>query len=115
MNWYLMPWQKFAQFTGRSRRKEYWSFVLGNFIIGFVLGLVGLETIGFVFALAAFIPGIAVAVRRLHDTDRSGWWLLIAFIPLIGVIILIVFLLLNGTSGANRFGPDPKEGAAVAA
>ena len=67
--------------------------------------------LGIIFSLATLIPGIAVGIRRLHDTDRSGWWLLIAFVPFIGALVLLVFFLLDGTSGPNRFGPDPKHPA----
>src|SRR5207237_7646976 len=75
---------------------------------------VGVGVLAGIYALVVLIPGIAVSVRRLHDTDRSGWWLLIVFIPIIGPIVLIVFMCIDGTPGANRFGPSPKEAPVVA-
>lgn len=108
----------YANFEGRARRAEYWNFFLFNILISFGLGFVGgllgltigaeVEILSTLYGLAVLIPGIAVGVRRLHDTNRSGWWLLIALIPLIGVIILIVFLATEGNSGPNQYGPDPK-------
>ncbi|MER5027985.1 DUF805 domain-containing protein [Pantoea anthophila] len=107
--WYLGVLKKYAVFTGRARRKEYWMFTLFNILIAFLLGI--LETIigagdilSNLYSLAVLIPGIAVGVRRLHDTDRSGWWLLLP-------IVNIVFLALEGQSGTNRFGSNPKEAA----
>ena len=113
MNGYLATLKKYADFNGRARRTEYWLFVLFSMVIAMVLGVVDyvLGTpgiIGLIFALAILIPSIAVGVRRLHDSDRSGWWLLIAFIPIIGTIALLIFLLLDGTPGDNRFGSNPK-------
>ena len=113
MNGYLATLKKYADFNGRARRTEYWLFVLFSMVIAMVLGVVDyvLGTpgiIGLIFALAILIPSIAVGVRRLHDTDRNGWWLLIAFIPIIGTIALLIFLLLDGTPGDNRFGANPK-------
>ncbi|GEM77093.1 DUF805 domain-containing protein [Vibrio sagamiensis] len=114
MDWYLTVLKKYAVFSGRARRKEYWMFILVNFIIslllGFVDGLLGTIFIGYIYALAVFIPGIAVAIRRLHDTGRTGWWLLIGFIPLIGLIVLIVFTVSEGDKGSNEYGSDPKVG-----
>jgi uncharacterized membrane protein YhaH (DUF805 family) len=136
MEWMLMPLRRYAEFSGRSRRKEYWMFFLFVLIVSIVLGwldsALGLGgssssslatgekmggafaynagVLGTIFSLATLIPGIAVAVRRLHDTDRSGWWLLIVF-TIIGAVVLLVFFLLDGTRGPNRFGPDPKEPA----
>jgi len=121
MHWYLEVLKKYAVFMGRARRKEYWFFILFNFIFGFVLvfidaltGNVNPETgYGFlssIYTLAVIIPGIAVTVRRLHDTDRSGWWWWIVLIPFIGVIVLLVFMVIEGTSGQNSYGPDPKAG-----
>ena len=110
--------KNYAKFSGRARRKEYWLYVLAVIIVftvmvGFEMALdiqdqrTGLGTITVVLCLASIIPSLAVAVRRLHDTDRSDWWVLIKFIPLIGAIILVVFACLRGTEGENRFGPDP--------
>lgn len=122
METYLQPWKKYAQFSGRASRREYWTFTLINtaIYIGFaILGaIVGgadrtgdlnpvqslLGLIQGAFWLAALIPGLAVAVRRLHDTNRSGWWL----IPcMICGIILLVFGLQEGDMGPNQYGPDP--------
>jgi len=113
MDGYLQTLKKYADFGGRARRTEYWMFFLFNFIIGIVLSVVDyvLGTggiIGALFALALLIPAVAVGVRRLHDTDRSGWWLLIAFVPLIGAIVLIIFFVLDSSPGDNRFGANPK-------
>jgi uncharacterized membrane protein YhaH (DUF805 family) len=102
----------YATFSGRARRSEYWWYVLFVFIASLVLGMVDKAVIGAgilqgAFGLATFIPGIAVGVRRLHDRDRSGWWLLIGFVPLIGWLILIYWFATPGTAGENRFGPEP--------
>lgn len=117
MHWYLEALRKYAVFSGRARRKAYWMFALFNFIIALVIGLVayilsrtsgtGASILGNVYQLAVLIPSIAVGVRRMHDTDRSGWWLLFP-------IVNLVFLLLEGQRGDNRFGPDPKADAATA-
>lgn len=121
MQWYLKALTNYVGFTGRARRKEYWYFTLINLVISSALYLIALaldntllQTLWILYGLAVFLPGLAVAVRRLHDTDRSGWWLLIAFIPLIGAIVLLVFLFTDSTPGANQYGPSPKEGAGVA-
>ncbi len=120
MNWYLEVLRKYAVFQGRARRREYWFFVLFNLLISLALGALdgilgtfdaqaGIGVLGGLYALAVFIPALAVTVRRLHDIDRSGWWILIGFIPLIGAIILLVFLVLDSNSGSNRFGENPKD------
>lgn len=104
--------ERYADFQGRAARPEYWWFVLFNLLvniaIGIIAGILG-ETVGSILSLlvmlALIIPGIAVTVRRLHDTDRSGWWILIALVPLVGAIVLLVFMVLRGTPGENRFGP----------
>jgi uncharacterized membrane protein YhaH (DUF805 family) len=120
MDWMLMPLRRYAEFSGRSQRKEYWMFTLFIFIVSIVVGIIegilGINTmVGGVYGpltvlllLGTLIPSIAVGIRRLHDTDRSGWWLLIALVPLIGAIVLLVFYVTDGTPGPNRFGPDPK-------
>lgn len=114
MNWYLEVLKKYAVFAGRARRTEYWMFFLFNIIIalvlGFVEGLVGSPgVIGMLYGLAVLIPGVAVSVRRLHDTGRSGWWLLIAFVPLFGAIVLLVFMVQDSKPGQNQYGANPKE------
>lgn len=113
MQWYLEALKKYAVFSGRSRRKEYWMFFLFNIIIAVVLtvleGLVGSPGIlAALYWLAVFIPGLAVSIRRLHDTDRSGWWLLVGFVPFIGVIVLLIFMVQDGTPGQNQYGASPK-------
>lgn len=126
MNWYLAVLKKYAQFNGRSRRSEYWFFALFNFIIAFVLGYidgasgmliaqVGIGVLGGLYTLFVLIPSLAVGVRRLHDTGRSGWWLLIGLIPIIGAIILIVFFVQDSQPGDNQHGPNPKAAVNVSA
>lgn len=113
MAWYLKVLKDYAVFTGRARRTEYWMFTLINFIICMVLfaieaviGTLGIITM--LYGLAVLIPGLAVSIRRLHDTDRSGWWLLVGFIPVVGGLILLVLMVLDSTPGENRFGHNPK-------
>jgi len=113
MNWYLEVLKKYAVFSGRAQRMEYWMFFLFNFIIAFALGFIegifgGPGILGTLYSLAVLIPGIAVTVRRLHDTDRTGWWVLIGLVPIIGFIVLLVFMVLDGTEGENKYGPNPK-------
>ena len=123
MNWYLEVLKKYAVFSGRARRKEYWFFVLFNIIISIVLAVIdgvtgsfspeaGMGLLGGIYTLAVWIPGIAVSVRRLHDTERSGWWLLIALVPLIGAIVLLVFMVQDSKPGQNQYGANPKEATA---
>jgi len=114
LQWYLRPFKKYADFEGRARRKEYWSFALGNFLISLVLGGAGFgfglgsEYLSSLFGLFILVPSIAVGVRRLHDTNRSGWWLLVGFIPIIGFFILLYFMLIEGDTSVNQYGPNPK-------
>ena len=112
MNYYIECWKKYVEFSGRARRKEYWMFVLFNIIAsivaGVIDGLLGTRMIGSLYSLAVLLPGLAVCARRLPDTDRSGWWMLIALIPLVGWIVLLVFMCLDSTPGENRFGANPK-------
>lgn len=112
MNFFLDALKKYADFSGRSRRSEYWYFVLFNFLIslvaGFIDGAIGFQVLGLIVSLALFIPGIAVSVRRLHDVGRSGWWLLIALTG-IGIIVLIVWHATDGEPGKNKWGHNPKE------
>jgi uncharacterized membrane protein YhaH (DUF805 family) len=120
MNWYFEVLKKYAVFNGRARRKEYWYFFLFNIIIMVVLRIIdgvtgtfsqsiGMGLLCIIYALALLIPSIAVGVRRLHDTDRTGWWLLIGLIPIIGGIVLIVFMAQDSKSGENQYGANPKE------
>jgi len=103
--------QKYADFNGRARRSEYWYFVLFSAIFSIVAsvidGLTGYPILATIYGLAAFIPGLAVAVRRLHDTGRSGWWYLLVF-TIIGIIPLIIFFAMEGTPGPNEYGRNPK-------
>lgn len=123
MNWYLEVLKKYAVFNGRARRKEYWLFFLFNIIICVVLGLIdgiigtsgatgSIGLFGGLYLLAILIPGIAVSIRRLHDTGRSGWWVLIGLVPIIGGIVVLVLMVLDGTPGENQYGKNPKEVAA---
>lgn len=122
MNWYLKVWQQYADFSTRARRQEYWMFVLINFLIVMGLYIVSflllmtesslaflMTGIILIYGLATLIPSLAVAARRLHDTGKSGLWLLISLIPLIGAIILLVFLLTDSQPGDNKWGPNPKQ------
>ena len=113
MNWYLEVLKKYAVFGGRARRKEYWMFCLFNIIVALVLavidGLAGTSgVIAMLYSLAVLIPGIAVSVRRLHDTGRNGWWLLIVLVPAIGAIVFLVFMVQNSSPGKNQYGANPK-------
>ncbi|GAA4495809.1 DUF805 domain-containing protein [Pseudaeromonas paramecii] len=112
MNWYISVLKNYVTFNGRARRTEYWMFTLFNIIFSIVAGVLdavlGLGFINLIYTLAVLLPAIAVGVRRLHDTDRSGWWMLIGLIPLIGAIVLLVFFCLEGEKQENRFGADPK-------
>lgn len=130
----FQPLRKYADFSGRARRKEFWLFALLTFLIEVVfmalisavggqnllLGypasadtpmsgpLMAVVLLHFAVMLALLVPSLAVTFRRLHDTNRKGWWILIGLIPLIGALVLFIFYLLDGTPGPNRFGPDPK-------
>lgn len=121
MHWYIDVLKKYTVFNGRARRAEFWYFFLFSAIISIFLAVIDEfmgwnfemdgDEIGFLstlYYIAVLLPYLAVIIRRLHDTDRSGWWVLIAFIPIVGVIVLLVFLILAGKHGDNRFGPDPK-------
>jgi uncharacterized membrane protein YhaH (DUF805 family) len=124
MSWYITVLKKYAVFSGRARRKEYWMFFLFNlifaFVLGFIEGISGIfpdsnsSVLANIYGLAVLIPGIAVAVRRLHDTNRSGWWLLIALVPLAGAIVLLVFMVQDSQPGENQYGTNPKAGVATA-
>jgi uncharacterized membrane protein YhaH (DUF805 family) len=112
MNYYIDVLKKYAVFDGRARRKEYWMFVLINVIISIVLAIVdraiGTSLIVDIYGLAVLCPSLAVGIRRLHDTGRSGWWLLSALIPFIGAILIIIFEALDSQPGQNQYGPNPK-------
>lgn len=135
VQWMLLPLKRYVRFTGRARPKEYWMFILFVFLgmvaLTIVESIFGLGStinwadsgpwwagVGYsrtagplvgLFTLAMIVPHLAVGVRRLHDTDRSGWWWLLAFLPLVGGLVLLVFFIMSGTRGANRYGADPVE------
>jgi uncharacterized membrane protein YhaH (DUF805 family) len=124
MNWYVQAWKKFADFKGRSRRKEYWFFVLINVVaivvltgIDLMLGTADAESgygvLSGIFCLAILIPSLAVSIRRLHDTGRSGWWVLLSAVPIVGLVVLY-FALLDSQPGDNQYGPNPKGVASTA-
>ncbi|TMP28199.1 DUF805 domain-containing protein [Pseudoalteromonas rubra] len=117
---YLSVLKNYTEFKGRARRKEYWLFMLCNLIVMIVLGLIdmmlglyseeaGVGLVSGLYALAVIIPSIAVGVRRLHDIGRSGWWLLLTFVPLVGPLVLLVFNVMDSKPGENEYGPNPKE------
>ncbi|WP_022671706.1 DUF805 domain-containing protein [Novosphingopyxis baekryungensis] len=118
MEWMILPFKRYADFRGRSRRKEYWMFTLFIAIATVLLGammVVSAEGLGTAFGLVALlgglviiIPSLAVQVRRFHDQDKSGWFVLLNLIPYIGGFIVLIMMLLPGTAGKNRYGPDPK-------
>jgi uncharacterized membrane protein YhaH (DUF805 family) len=120
MFWYLAVLKKYAVFSGRARRKEYWMFVLFN-IIFFVVAIVldnvlgtASEDLGYgvicgLYSLAVILPGLAAVVRRLHDVGKSGWWIFISLVPLVGSIWLLVLLATDSQPGENQYGPNPKE------
>ena len=119
-----MALKNYVGFSGRSRRSEYWYFTLFYLVIAIVLSVLdgivfggsvdgkGTPVLSGLFMLAMLLPSIAVGIRRLHDTDRSGWWLLIGLVPLVGFIVLIVFFVQDSRPGDNRFGANPKGVAA---
>lgn len=103
---------KYATFSGRARRSEYWWFALFAGIVYIVAGIIdaviGNAVLGYIVMLALLLPSLAVTVRRLHDTGRTGWWILIGIVPLIGAIVLLVFEVQDSQPGANNYGPSPK-------
>jgi uncharacterized membrane protein YhaH (DUF805 family) len=125
MNWYLHALRNYANFSGRARRQEFWMFVLFNIL--FTVGAMVLDNalgiadpmtmygpIYLLYALAVFVPGLAVSVRRLHDVGRSGWFLFIALLPIIGWIWLLVLYLTEGQPMLNKWGANPKNAAVMA-
>lgn len=118
MGWYLMVWKKYAQFNGRSQRREYWMFTLLNSLICILLFAPAFELqmrrvgqiffgLYFVYLLAVLVPLFTVSVRRLHDTGRSGWWLLLIFVPIVS-LALIFPMMIEGDPSPNKYGPNPK-------
>ena len=118
MNWYLEALRKYAVFTGRARRKEYWFFLLFTVLVTFLLAFIdqmlglfdpenGVGLLSGIYSIGVVIPSIAVGIRRLHDTGRSGWWLLIGLIPIIGGLVILFFTILESEPGDNEYGPNP--------
>ena len=116
MHWYTDVIKKYAVFNGRAARPEFWWFALCNVIIfaviyivvGIIAGRTTGQAVGDVYSLAVLLPTLGVGIRRLHDTNRTGWWYLLVFIPLIGGIVLIVFWAMAGDPGPNNYGPNPQ-------
>jgi uncharacterized membrane protein YhaH (DUF805 family) len=119
MNWYLEVLKKYAVFEGRAGRNEYWFFILFNILISMVLAFIdrltgnvdpetGLGILSGLYTMGVMIPGMAVSVRRLHDTGRSGWWLLITFVPVLGAIVFLYFMVLDSNPETNEYGPFEK-------
>lgn len=121
MNWYLDVLKNYFVFSGRARRKEFWMFVLISTLISIALTFIDAVAFGYaldgsggialtssLYSLAVLIPTLAVWIRRLHDTDRTGWWVLLILLPIIGPLWLLVLFCFEGTRGSNRFGVDPK-------
>ena len=98
---------KYAQFDGRARRAEYWFFFLFNTLAGMILTFI-YEPLNWIYSLAVLVPGIAVGVRRMHDIGKSGWCLLLFFIPLVNIVLIFLWLCKAGDTGANQYGEDPK-------
>ncbi|WEM43550.1 DUF805 domain-containing protein [Photobacterium sp. DA100] len=124
MNWYLHVLKNYAVFKGRARRQEYWYFFLFNIIISIALSMLdsalgnpgageGAGIIGTIYSLAVLVPSIAVGVRRLHDIGRTGWWMLIGLIPLIGLLVLLYFFVQDSQAAANEYGPNPKDPTSI--
>ena len=123
MSWYFLAWQRATDFSGRSRRTEYWMFQLFNVLAALALGLLAFgcgvlvsekDGINFLamsmgmFGFVSFIPALAITIRRLHDIGKSGWWYFIAFVPLIGGLVLLIFTVLDSDPDRNEYGPNPK-------
>jgi uncharacterized membrane protein YhaH (DUF805 family) len=120
MKWFFLALSRYAVFSGRSQRSEFWYFVLFEILIEWALFMVdhamgwtqsfgGMGLLTGLAGLVFLLPSISVATRRLHDIGKSGWWQLLAFVPVLGILVLIYWLALNGHAGANAYGPNPKE------
>ena len=110
-NWYLEVLKKYAVFEGRAGREEFWMFSLINLLISIGLHFIS-GVLGGIYNLAVLLPSLGVGARRLHDTGRSGWWLLLLLVPVIGIIVLIVFWVQESRAGSNEHGPSPTNPAA---
>lgn len=114
MNEYISVLKNYAKFDGRARRREFWMFTLFNIIVSAVINILATQVsqifgiLGLVYMLAVLVPSIAVGIRRMHDIGKSGWWLLIALVPVIGGIWFLVLAVTKGQSGSNAYGADPK-------
>lgn len=112
MDQYIDAFRKYAVFSGRATRKEYWMFTLFNLlvfiILKFVLPIINLELLGTLYGLFIIVPSLAIGARRLHDTGRTAWWLLLNLIPLLGSAVLMAFAVLDSQTGTNIYGPNPK-------
>lgn len=117
--WYHKVILNYANYSGRARRQEYWYFTLVNVLVNLVMGIIdrvigsvmqmgNLGFFGVIYALFIMIPSIVVTVRRLHDSGRVGWWALIAFVPIIGILVLLYFLIQDSEEGSNQYGANPK-------
>ena len=113
MEYFLDAFRKYADFTGRATREQYWMYILIYVVISVVLSIIdaalATAVLSAIFSVVMLVPSISIATRRLHDTGRSGWWQLIGLIPLLGIIILIIFLV-QDSHGENQYGPNPKLG-----
>ncbi len=113
MDWYIKVLKQYAVFDGRSRRKELWMFVLINLGVtvglSVIEGVIGLPAVlSGLYGLAVLLPAIGVAIRRLHDTGRAGWWILMCFVPIVGFIVLVIFYAQDSQPGSNQYGANPK-------
>lgn len=115
MNYYTDVLKKYAIFSGRARRKEYWMFVLWNAVIGLILTFpivltknTALAFVAIIYFLAVLVPYLALLARRIHDINLTAWWMLVGIIPSVGQIVIFVFSVIPGTPGDNNYGPDPK-------
>jgi uncharacterized membrane protein YhaH (DUF805 family) len=131
MSWFILAWQRAADFSGRSRRKEYWYFQLFNSLIFFALAILSasfdwlffgegskggvLLFVIILYGIISFVPSLAITIRRLHDVGKSGWWYCIGFVPIVGSIILLVLTILDSEPFANQWGLDPKVAERAAA
>jgi uncharacterized membrane protein YhaH (DUF805 family) len=116
MNVFLSPYKKYAVFSGRATPGEYWGFLLSSIVFAIVVLfpisiLIGdtKDIIITLYSLALFLPYLAVAIRRLHDTNRSAWWIFINLLPIFGGLAFLVFMIVDGTPGENKYGPNPKQ------
>ena len=118
MDWFITVLKRYAVFSGRAGRPEYWFFTLIWLVIAIVLSFIdgilgtpgmtgGIGLLSGIFGLALFLPALAVTVRRLHDSDRNGWWCLFSLVPFVGALLLVVLMVLKGSTGPNRYGSGP--------